>query len=75
MKNSSLTVDCEKQLKEIDFLKKELLKAAKISEQRIDSLNQSGKHMQSELTKLKNELLLLQKINDKKSNQIDDLEK
>ena len=70
-----MITDCEKQLKEIDFLKKELLKAAKISEQRIDSLNQSGKHMQSELTKLKNELLLLQKINDKKSNQIDDLEK
>ena len=43
-----------------------MAKQAKISEQRIDALNASAKHMQSELNKLKNELVLLQKINDKK---------
>jgi hypothetical protein len=30
-----------------------------MSEQRVDQLNQSAKHMQAEIAKLKNELLIL----------------
>jgi chromosome segregation ATPase len=58
-KIKDLTTDTDLKAKEIDSLKKELAKQNKISEQRIEQLNQSNRNLMEQTGKLKNEILQL----------------
>jgi len=58
-KIKDLTTDTDLKAKEIDSLKKELAKQNKISEQRIEQLNQSNRNLMEQTAKLKNEILQL----------------
>ncbi len=58
-KIKELATDNDLKAKEIDSLKKELAKQGKISEQRIEQLNQSNRNLMEQTGKLKSEILQL----------------